>query len=177
MAAIDDVISLLQTKGAVPTADGNGTQLDHALKVAHLAQAEQAPANLVVAALLHDVGHMLANNGPDPAHANTGHAWVAQHFPPEVSEPVRLHVEAKRYLSATDGTYLERLSPSSLQSLHAQGGPMTEAELDAFEEELHYPDAVKLRHWDDQAKTENLAAPALDEYRETIAKVLKPQKS
>lgn len=174
MAALDDVLSLLQTKGTLPTADGKGSQLEHALQVAHRAQAEQAPANLVVAALLHDVGHMLASNEPDPAHAHTGHAWVAQHFPPEVSEPVRLHVEAKRYLSATDGTYLERLCPSSVASLHAQGGPMTEAELDAFEEEAHYPDAVKLRHWDDQAKTETLAVPALDEYRETIAKALKP---
>jgi predicted HD phosphohydrolase len=173
MADLDDVISLLQSKGTAPTADGKGSQLDHALTVAHLAQKEQAPANLVVAALLHDVGHMLAGNAPDPAHAQSGHAWVAQHFPPEVSDPVRLHVEAKRYLSATDGTYLERLSPTSVQSLHAQGGPMTEAELDAFEEELHYPDAVKLRHWDDRAKVENLAVPALDAYRETIAKLLK----
>ncbi len=91
--------------------------------MAHLAEAEQAPANLVVAALLHDVGHMLANNGPDPGHANTGHAWVAQHFPPEVSEPVRLHVEAKRYLSATDGMYLERFSPTSLQSCMPKAAP------------------------------------------------------
>jgi predicted HD phosphohydrolase len=172
MAAIDDVISLLETKGTAQTADGKESQLDHALQVANLAQAEKAPPSLVVAALLHDVGHMLAA-GPNPAHADTGHVWVAQHFPPEVSEPVRLHVEAKRYLSATDGTYLERLSPTSVQSLHAQGGPMTDAELDAFEEELHYSQAVKLRHWDDQAKTEKLAVPALDTYRETMAKLLK----
>ena len=172
MAAIDDVMSLLQSKGTIGTADGKASQLDHALQVAHRAQTEKAPPNLVVAALLHDVGHMLAS-GPDPAHAQLGHDWVAQHFPPEVSEPVRLHVEAKRYLSATDGTYLERLAPTSLQSLHVQGGPMTEAELDAFEEEVHYPDAVKLRHWDDQAKTETLAVPALDTYRETIAGLLK----
>lgn len=172
MAAIDDVMSLLQSKGSIECADGKATQLDHALQVAHLAQAEKAPPNLVVAALLHDVGHMLAS-GPDPAHAKVGHEWVAQHFPPEVSEPVRLHVEAKRYLSATDNNYLERLAPTSVKSLHVQGGPMTEAELDAFEEEVHYPDAVKLRHWDDQAKTETLAAPPLDAYRETIASLLK----
>jgi predicted HD phosphohydrolase len=82
-------------------------------------------------------------------------------------------VQAKRYLSATDGTYLERLSPTSLESLHKQGGPMTDAELDAFEEEVHYPAAVKLRHWDDQAKIEKRPAPPLDAYRDTVAKVMR----
>jgi len=172
MAAIDDVMSLLQTKGIKETSDGQASQLDHALQTAHLAQSENAPPNLVVAALLHDVGHMLTE-ASDPAHAKVGHAWVAQHFPPEVSEPVRLHVDAKRYLSATNRSYLEQLSPTSVRSLHAQGGPMTDAELDAFEEEVHYGNAVKLRHWDDRAKTEKLAPPPLEAYRETIAKVLK----
>ncbi len=173
MANIDDVLSLLQTKGNAECAGTKISQLQHALQAAHLAQTENAPPNLVVAALLHDVGHLLGNNGPDPAHAEVGHAWLAQHFPPEVSEPVRLHTDAKRYLCATDSKYIEKLTPTSVQSLHAQGGPMNDAELDAFEEEVHYPDAVKLRHWDDQAKTENLAVPALDSYRETIAKLLK----
>ena len=127
---------------------------------------------LVVAALLHDVGHLLSD-GNDHEHADVGHEWVAQNFPPEVSEPVRLHVDAKRYLCATDGKYLDQLTPSSVQSLHAQGGPMNDSELDAFEEEIHYPNAVKLRKWDDQAKKENLAVPSLDTYRETIAKLLK----
>jgi gamma-butyrobetaine dioxygenase len=102
-----------------------------------------------------------------------GHAWLSKHFPPEVSEPVRLHVAAKRYLCASNGRYIELLSPASLQSLHVQGGPMTDAELDAFEEELFYPQAVKLRHWDDQAKTEHLAVPGLETYREAIIALMK----
>jgi predicted HD phosphohydrolase len=171
MASIDDIMSLLQTKGSSECGGANISQLDHALQAAHLAQSENAPPSLVVAALLHDVGHLLGN-GPDP-HEEIGHAWVSQRFPAEVSEPVRLHVAAKRYLCATDNTYLERLSPTSLESLRTQGGPMTDAELDAFEEQAHYSNAVKLRKWDDQAKTEKAAVPGLDTYRDAIAKVLK----
>ncbi len=174
MTAVDEIVSLLQTKGNAECRDGSGSQLDHALKSAHLAQSENAPPSLVVAALLHDVGHLLADDKDTP-HEQLGHSWVSQHFPPDVSEPVRLHVDAKRYLCATDGKYLERLTPASVQSLHAQGGPMTDAELDAFEEEMYYPQAVKLRKWDDQAKAQSLASPAIDAYRDTIASLLKPQ--
>ncbi len=172
MAAIDDIMSLLQTKGSVQFRTEKVSLLDHALQVAHLAQSENAPPNLVAAALLHDLGHLLGD-GPDPDHANAGHAWISQHFPPEVSEPVRLHTDAKRYLCATNGKYVQQLSPASLQSLHVQGGPMTDVELDAFEEEVFYPQAVKLRQWDDQAKTENRAVPPLETYRETLENLLK----
>jgi [1-hydroxy-2-(trimethylamino)ethyl]phosphonate dioxygenase len=172
MAEIDNVISLLQSKGSMPCAGGKLSQLDHALQAAHLAQLENAPPNLVVAALLHDVGHLLSD-GSNPEHAEVGHDWLAQNFPAEVSEPVRLHVDAKRYLCATDRKYLDQLSPSSVQSLRVQGGPMTDTELDAFEEHSHYDSAVKLRKWDDRARKENLAVPPLDAYRETIAKLLK----
>ena len=146
--------------------------MEHALQAAHLAQSEKAPPAMIVAALLHDIGHLLGD-GPDAPHEHLGHDWISQHFPAEVSEPVRLHVEAKRYLCATDCSYLQQLSPTSINSLHVQAGPMTDAELDAFEEEPYYPQAVKLRHWDDQAKVEKLPVPALDTYRETIASLLK----
>jgi gamma-butyrobetaine dioxygenase len=146
--------------------------LEHALQAAHLAQTQNAPPSLVVAALLHDIGHLL-NDAPGAAHEDLGHSWLVQHFSPEVSEPVRLHVAAKRYLCATNHKYQEILSPESVRSLHVQGGPMTDAELDAFEEEVFYGQAVQLRHWDDQAKTEKLAVPGLEMYRETIAGLIK----
>ena len=172
MAAIDDIMSLFETKGSAEYGGEKVSQLEHALQAAHLAKTENAPPNMIVAALLHYIGHLL-DDGPEAAHEHAGHAWVCQHFPPEVSEPVRLHVAAKRYLCATDAKYLQRLSPASVQSLHVQGGPMTDTELDAFEEQPFYSQAVSLRHWDDQAKTENLAVPGLDTYRETIAALLK----
>jgi [1-hydroxy-2-(trimethylamino)ethyl]phosphonate dioxygenase len=172
MAAIDDIMSLFQTKGNTEYGGEKVSQLEHALQAAHLAKTENAPSNMIVAALLHDIGHLLAD-GPDAAHEQAGHAWISQHFPAEVSEPVRLHVAAKRYLCATNSKYLEQLSPASVQSLHVQGGPMTDTELDAFEEQPFYAQAVALRHWDDQAKTEKLAVPGLDTYRETIVALLK----
>jgi len=90
-----------------------------------------------------------------------------------VSEPVKLHVAAKRYLCATDASYLAQLSPASVESLHLQGGPMTDVELDAFEENAFFKEAVRLRHWDDRAKTENLTVPGLASYRDTIQSLVK----
>jgi len=172
MAAIDEIMSLFQTKGNSEYGGEKVSQLEHALQAAHLAQTQNAPPSLVVAALLHDIGHLL-EDAPGAAHEDLGHSWLVQHFSPEVSEPVRLHVAAKRYLCATNHKYQEILSPESVRSLHVQGGPMTDAELDAFEEEVFYGQAVQLRHWDDQAKTEKLAVPGLEMYRETIAGLIK----
>jgi len=172
MAIVDEIMQLFVTKGSAEYGGERVSQLEHALQSAHLAQTENAPPNMIVAALLHDIGHLLAE-APDAAHEEIGHAYVAQHFPDSVSEPVKLHVAAKRYLCATDAQYLAQLSPASLESLRVQGGPMTDTELDAFEEERFFSQAVTLRHWDDRAKTENLAVPGLDSYRSTIESLVK----
>jgi gamma-butyrobetaine dioxygenase len=172
MAIVDEIMQLFATKGSAEYGGERVSQLEHALQSAHLAQTENAPPNMIVAALLHDVGHLLAE-APDAAHEEIGHAYVAQHFPEAVSEPVKLHVAAKRYLCATDAQYLAQLSPASLESLHVQGGPMTDTELDAFEEESFFSQAVTLRHWDDRAKTETLTVPGLDSYRSTIESLVK----
>jgi predicted HD phosphohydrolase len=117
----------------------------------------------------------LLADAPDAAHEEIGHSYVAKHFPDSVSEPVRLHVAAKRYLCATDSSYLAQLSPASAHSLRVQGGPMSDIELDSFEEEPFFTEAVALRHWDDLAKIENLAVPALDSYRHIlVGQVAKP---
>jgi gamma-butyrobetaine dioxygenase len=172
MSAIDDIMSLFQIKGSAPNGGEKVSQLEHALQCAHLAQSANAPPSMVAAALLHDIGHLL-DDAPNAPHEHLGYSWVAEHFPETVSEPVRLHVAAKRYLCATDGGYHDQLSPASVQSLHIQGGPMTDTELDAFEEELFYPQAVQLRRWDDQSKAEKAAIPGLDAYRDTIARLMK----
>jgi gamma-butyrobetaine dioxygenase len=131
MSAIDDIMSLFQIKGSAPNGGEKVSQLEHALQCAHLAQSANAPPSMVAAALLHDIGHLL-DDAPNAPHEHLGYSWVAEHFPETVSEPVRLHVAAKRYLCATDGGYHDQLSPASVQSLHIQGGPMTDTELDAF---------------------------------------------
>ena len=130
----------------------NISQAQHALQSAMLAEARgEAPA-LVLAALLHDVGHMIHKLGVNPAgegiddrHEIIGAKWLAKRLPVGVSEPVRLHVEAKRYLCAIDPTYFDRLAPDSVLSLKLQGGPMNAEEAAAFIAKPFAEDAVRLR--------------------------------
>jgi gamma-butyrobetaine dioxygenase len=172
MVIVDEIMQLFAAKGSAEYGGERVSQLEHALQAAHLAQTEKAPPNMVVAALLHDIGHLLAD-APDAAHEEIGHAYVAKFFPNSVSEPVRLHVAAKRYLCATDSSYLAQLSPASADSLRVQGGPMCDVELDSFEDEPFFTEAVALRHWDDLAKIEKLEVPGLDSYRNAMAAMLK----
>jgi phosphonate degradation associated HDIG domain protein len=151
------------------------SQLEHALQTAHHAERENAPQWLVVAALVHDIGHLLhqmpehiADLGLDSRHEDLGHAWLAQYFGPEITAPVRMHVAAKRYLCATDAGYLSLLSPASMQSLELQGGPFSESEARAFEQTPFAREAVRLRRWDDLAKEPGMQVPGLDHYREMI---------
>lgn len=155
------------------------SQQAHALQAAHLAEQERAPDALVVAALLHDIGHLvhgaaedIADQGVDARHEAAGEAWLQRWFGAEVTEPVRQHVAAKRYLCAVDPTYLSKLSPASVQSLALQGGPFGQEEVQEFEANPHYAAAVSLRRWDDEAKIADLEVPGLEHYRarlETMA--------
>src|SRR5262249_28661399 len=116
------------------------SQLEHALQAAHLAEEAGASDSLVCAALLHDLGHLLrglpeniAAEGIDDCHEHAGASWLTRWFRPCVTQPILLHVTAKRYLCAVDPLYRARLSPASVQSLQLQGGPFTDEEVAAFE--------------------------------------------
>ena len=155
------------------------TQAEHALQTAALAEAAAADPELVAAALLHDVGHLLhglgedaADRGLDDRHEEGGAAWLARHFGPAVADPVRLHVDAKRYLCAVEPGYLAALSPASRRSLELQGGPFTPDEAGRFLLEPYWGDAVALRRWDDAAKVPGLAVPGLGYYRPILNAVL-----
>jgi [1-hydroxy-2-(trimethylamino)ethyl]phosphonate dioxygenase len=157
------------------------SQTEHALQTAHRAVKAGPDDELVVAALLHDVGHLLrslpedaAHHGIDDAHEEIGAAWLEQHFGPAVSLPVRLHVPAKRYLCAVDPRYQASLSAASLLSLRLQGGPMLPDEVRLFEQGLHFEAAVALRRWDDAAKVPGLVVPGLEAYRGRLQAALKP---
>jgi phosphonate degradation associated HDIG domain protein len=135
------------------------THLAHALQTAHLAQRAGAGDALVVAALLHDVGHLVSGHagtptleGVDDRHEHTGADLLGCWFGEDVTAPVRLHVEAKRAL-ATDPRYLRALSADSLRSLALQGGPMTPDEAAAFRMKPWATASMALRRWDDAAKT------------------------
>ncbi|EGF89790.1 metal dependent phosphohydrolase [Asticcacaulis biprosthecium C19] len=134
-------------------------QLQHGLQAAAHAQAQGLSAALIVAALLHDVGHMVHDLGETPAeagvddrHEEVGAQWAAKRFPPDVSEPIRLHVAAKRYLCGAEDGYEATLSKDSVISLALQGGAMDGKEQAAFLAQAHAREAIALRRIDDIAK-------------------------
>lgn len=134
-------------------------QQQHALQAAAMAEANGESAAMIVAALVHDIGHMIHDLGENPAeagiddkHEALGAVWLEDHFGPEVTEPVRLHVPAKRYLCTVDKTYFSRLSEDSVLSLKLQGGLMSTDEVRAFEANPHAQAAVRLRKLDEAAK-------------------------
>lgn len=175
MNVTGQIFELFQTRGQGAYFGEGVSQLDHALQAAWLAERSNASPALVAAALLHDIGHLIhgmpediADQGLDGLHENAGAGWLAKHFGPEVTEPIRLHVDAKRYLCYADAGYRALLSPSSLQSLALQGGVCSAAEAKALDDKPFFKDAVLLRHWDDAAKVRGLAVPPLDHYRNLI---------
>ncbi len=180
MTAADQVMSRFQSRGQAAYFGEPVSQLEHALQCAHLADSEGAPDALVVAALLHDFGHLLhglgeaaADEAVDARHEDLGAAWLEKHFGPEVAGPVRLHVAAKRYLCGARLEYLAQLSPASIQSLSLQGGPFSPDEARAFESQAYFRQAVRLRRWDDAAKIPGLSVPSLDSYRSRIEAALR----
>jgi gamma-butyrobetaine dioxygenase len=139
----------------------------HLLQAAARARAAGAPDTLVAAALLHDVGHLLGG-ATDQSHGDDGARWLGQWFGEEVTEPVRLHVAAKRYLVATEPGYRARLSPASVETLHRQGGPMDDAAAVAFGRDSHARAAIALRRWDDQAKDPAATVAPLGGYHQLL---------
>ncbi len=144
------------------------TMTEHMLQAATLASEEGAADHLVVAALLHDIGyftdHIAGQSPDDRRHEADGAKALAEHFPPAVAECVRLHVAAKRYLCATDPTYHDQLSTASKLTLDQQGGPMSEAEVVAFESLAWHRDAVRVRLWDDRAKIPGAPTMTFDQF-------------
>jgi phosphonate degradation associated HDIG domain protein len=179
MDVLGTIADLFASRGHAEYHGEPVSQAEHALQAAHLAERAGADDTLVTAALLHDVGHLLhklgedvAERGVDDRHEQLGCAWLRRWFGPAVAEPVRLHVAAKRYLCATDPAYLARLSSASRLSLELQGGPFTPAEVAAFQTNPHAAAAVRLRHWDDEAKVTGLAVPPLEHYRPRLVRLL-----
>jgi phosphonate degradation associated HDIG domain protein len=171
MAVIDEILALYQRHGSEAYFGECVSMTEHGLQAAHFAREAGATPALIVAALLHDVGHLIedvANDiaewTADAAHERVGGAWLAHRFPPAVSEPVRLHVPAKRYLLATDADYLAMLSPASVITLRLQGGPMSPAEAARFETEAFHRDAVLIRRCDDRGKVAGLNTPRIEDY-------------
>lgn len=182
MTVAGEVAALFLDKGKSSYFGEPVSQLEHALQAAHFPSEAKAPDHLVVAALLHDIGHLVedipentADFGIDAKHEEIGESWLARRFGPEVHEPVHLHVAAKRYLCATDPAYFSRLSPASVQSLELQSGPMSPEEVAAFECHQYFKEALRLRVWDDEAKVPGLPTAELRSYYGLIDQAALPK--
>jgi phosphonate degradation associated HDIG domain protein len=178
MRIVDEIVAMFVSRGDEAYFGEPVSQTEHALQAAYQAEQEGAPDALIVAALLHDIGHLVhgqgedvADRGIDAGHERVGEAWLARYFGPEVVEPVRLHVAAKRYLCAVDPEYRAQLSPASVQSLSLQGGPLSDRLVQEFERQPYYREAVRLRRWDDMAKVPGLEVPGLEHYHEKLQAV------
>ena len=166
--SIPDIVGLFDSKGHAQYDGEAVTQLEHALQSAHLAEQEGADIALITAALLHDLGHLLhdfggtpTQQGLDDVHQYRCLPFLRGLFGPATLEPIRLHVDAKRFLCAREPGYLEALSPDSQRSLALQGGVFSDAQAAAFEALPFAGDAVELRRWDDRAKSADADMPAL----------------
>lgn len=170
-ADLDEVLALFDRWADDPY-DEEITQREHAEQCAALAVSEGAQDALVAAALLHDVGHLLSldggADGPDPdndlGHEGVGAAYLAGVFGPEVTAPIALHVRAKRYRCAIDPAYESGLSDGSRHSLQLQGGPADPDEVERFESNPGFAEAVTLRSWDDGGKVDGLTVQPFAHY-------------
>lgn len=172
MLCIDDIETLFLTKGHAQYSGEPVTQLQHALQSATLAEAEGADDELVTAALLHDLGHLVHDlgdefgdtptlRGVDDLHQFIAIPFLRGLFSDRVLGAVQGHVDAKRWLCASRPGYLAALSADSQRSLVLQGGVFDAAQAAAFIAQPGAEEAVRLRLWDDLAKSATMVTPPL----------------
>ncbi len=180
-STIGDVVALIEKEGGARYGREPVSQLEHALQSATLALSAGAKPSLIVAAMLHDIGHLSDPDADradeedrDARHEASGARWLSSLFGDEVLAPIRLHVAAKRYLTAVDDGYMATLSPQSVRSLELQGGPYSEIEDERFIAAPHAADAVLLRRWDDEAKVPGKITPPLEHFIPIMEECRKP---
>lgn len=176
---INSIIQILLNKGDEQYGTEAVSQLEHALQCATLAETNHATTELITASLLHDFGHLVHNLGEDAAergiddrHEYRALGYLRTIFPLAVTEPIRMHVNAKRYLCAVNKDYWDSLSPASKTSLELQGGIFSSREAKGFISQSYAEDAVKLRMWDDLAKVKGLKTPDLEQFIPTVEKLI-----
>ena len=178
-----DIETLFLRHGASQYSGEPVTQLEHALQTALLAEQAGVDDELVTAALLHDLGHLLAHengqlagtpslNGIDDLHQFIAVPFLRGTFAGRLVDAVQWHVDAKRYLCATRPTYLDALSADSKRSLVLQGGVFSAREVADFIDRPHAGEAVQLRLWDDLAKEAGLPTPPLSHFLERARRCL-----
>jgi phosphonate degradation associated HDIG domain protein len=168
---LDDIDRLFRDHGGIEYSGEGVTQLEHALQAAQLAEQAGAAPELVTAAFLHDLGHLLNLQGETPTargiddqHQYYALPFLRPLFPPSVIEAIRLHVDAKRALCALEPDYYPSLSEDSKRSLTLQGGIFARAQVEAFMARPFAADALRVRRWDDHAKVPGHSTPPLSHY-------------
>lgn len=176
---VDFIMSLFHHMGAQDYTSEAITQEAHGIQCAVLADQLEGRDSLTAAALLHDIGHFLhafpqecAEDGIDSVHEDLGADFLARFFPASVSEPVRLHVNAKRYLCGAEPDYFATLSEASVRSLELQGGRFEGHSLTAFMDQPYAEDAVILRRCDDGAKIPGMEIPTIESYSDLLQRLV-----
>ncbi len=177
---VDEITRLLTVRGSRQYGREAVSQLEHALQCAHLAEQAGENTHTVVAALLHDLGHLLAaerdRQAEDDQRQDDLHQFIAIPFlrgllPDGVLEPIRMHVDAKRCLCTTELDYWDTLSPASKRSLELQGGAMTFAQALDFMSQPFADEALRLRRYDDLAKVPQANTPPLQHFIEMLTRL------
>ncbi|MCG6901820.1 MAG: HD domain-containing protein [Rhodobacter sp.] len=176
---VDFIADIFARRGAEEYLGEPVTISEHMLQCAECAERSGADDVLIAAALLHDIGHFTnefpadaAEQGIDSVHEEAGARVLRDFFPPLIHDCVRFHVDAKRYLCATDPEYFGKLSGASIHSLRLQGGPMSTAEAELFAENPHLDAILQVRMWDDIGKDPAHAAPAFAHYAPLLERVV-----
>lgn len=176
---VEFILDLFAQRGAEEYMGESVSMAQHMEQSAACAVADAAPDDMVIAALLHDIGHFVGDfpidsleNGIDNRHQEIGAKFLEPYYPSSVTEPIRLHVAAKKYLCAVDDHYFENLSSASKQSLQVQGGPMEKAEIEIFKANYHHQAAIKVRLYDDDGKVAGLDIKPVGSYREKLESLL-----
>ena len=180
--SIPEIVHLLNSRATTWYGQEAVSQLEHALQCASLAEQSNESPETVVAALLHDLGHILSPDQlpvtptdklpiKDDLHQFLALPFLRSLFPDSVLEPIKLHVDAKRYLCAVDSGYWADLSPASKHSLELQGGKFNEQQVSAFEDLPFHAEATRLRRYDDLAKVPGHQTPGLAHYEQLMAQV------
>ena len=152
------------------------TQSAHMLQCAYKASQADEPEAVIIAALLHDFGHLIEDaeqalsDHIDAEHEALGAAYLSRYFPPSVTRPIALHVAAKRYLCLVEPGYLDRLSDASLLTLELQGGPFTQQQAEAFKADPYSAEAIRLRRYDECGKAIGIEVPDLESYATMIVR-------
>ena len=178
MSIVDKIIGIFEKHGHQEYLGEAVTMAEHMLQSAFFANQAGEPKRVIVAALLHDIGHFTSELGSfsmedtkDRYHEDSGAVFLEKYFPSTVVDCVKHHVAAKRYLCATDQDYFSALSEASVHSLNLQGGPMSSDEVMAFEREPNLAAIVRVRKYDDRGKDPGIKVPDIYSYRKIIEEV------